>query len=105
MPRLMVQSPEELTFYRDFVANASGCEPSSLVDCLRKKSEQEITSITSTPAFLPLPACVDGVFLPKPVEEILAAKENNKVPFIIGVTEQEYGWVALKVGDSPMNLI
>ncbi|KAM5138777.1 uncharacterized protein ACMZJ9_017287 [Mantella aurantiaca] len=92
----MVNSPEQLIFYRDFLANISGCEPSSLVDCLRLKSEQEISSITSSPNFIPIPACVDGVFLPKPAEEILAAKENSKVPFIIGVNEHEYGWLALK---------
>ncbi|KAM5138775.1 fatty acyl-CoA hydrolase precursor, medium chain-like [Mantella aurantiaca] len=92
MPGLMVSSPEELIFYQDFVANASGCEPSSLVECLRVKSEQEISSIISSSTFLPIPACVDGVFLPKPVEEILAANENIKVPFIIGVNEQEFGW-------------
>ncbi|XP_018428899.1 PREDICTED: fatty acyl-CoA hydrolase precursor, medium chain-like [Nanorana parkeri] len=96
MPGLMVSSPEELIFYRDFVANVSGCEPSSVVDCLLKKSEQEISSIISSSKFLPLPACVDGVFLPKPAQEILAAKENIKVPFMIGVNEQECGWMIPK---------
>ncbi|XP_073461785.1 fatty acyl-CoA hydrolase precursor, medium chain-like [Aquarana catesbeiana] len=96
MPGFMVSSTEELIFYRDFVANESGCEPSSLVDCLRMKSEQEISSIISTSAFLPIPACVDGVFLPKPAEEILTAKENSKVPFIIGINVQEFGWVIPK---------
>ncbi|KAG9462882.1 hypothetical protein GDO78_022940 [Eleutherodactylus coqui] len=41
---------------------------------------------------MPLPACVDGVFLPKPVEEMLADKEVNKVPFIIGINNHEFGW-------------
>ncbi|XP_073461782.1 fatty acyl-CoA hydrolase precursor, medium chain-like isoform X1 [Aquarana catesbeiana] len=92
----IASSPKEFIFYRDMVANMSGCEPSSLMDCLRTKSEQEISSIMSNKDFLPLPVCVDGVFMPKPPEEILAAKENNKVPFIIGVSEQEFGWLALK---------
>ncbi|XP_077309519.1 fatty acyl-CoA hydrolase precursor, medium chain-like isoform X2 [Lithobates pipiens] len=99
MPGFMVSSTEELIFYRDFVAKESGCEPSSLVDCLRMKSEQEISSIISTSAFLPIPVCVDGVFLPKPAEEILNAKENNKVPFIIGVNVQEFGWLIPKSFD------
>ncbi|PIO33447.1 hypothetical protein AB205_0208930 [Aquarana catesbeiana] len=99
MQGFMVSSPKEVIFFRDFVANLSGCEPSSLVDCLRMKSEQEISSIMSNSNFLPIPACVDGIFLPKPAEEILAAKENSKVPFIIGVTEQEFGWIASQVGN------
>ncbi|XP_068117511.1 cocaine esterase-like [Hyperolius riggenbachi] len=96
MPGLMVSKPEELIFYRDFVADASGCEPTTLVDCLKKKSEQEILSIISSMKFVLIPTCVDGVFLPKPVEEILAAKENIKVPFMIGVNEHEFGWVIPK---------
>lgn len=96
MPGLMVSSQEELIFYRDIVAKQSGCEPSSLVECLQIKSEQEILSIMSSSTFLPIPACVDGVFLPKSAEEIMAAKENNKVPFIIGVNEQEVGWLIAK---------
>ncbi|XP_063801699.1 fatty acyl-CoA hydrolase precursor, medium chain-like isoform X2 [Pseudophryne corroboree] len=43
--------------------------------------------------FLPLPVCVDGVFLPKPAEEILADKESNKVPLLLGVNNQEFGWI------------
>ncbi|XP_040185272.1 pyrethroid hydrolase Ces2e-like isoform X2 [Rana temporaria] len=96
MRGFIASSPKEFMFYRNMVANMSGCEPSSLMSCLRMKSEQEISSIMSNKNFLPLPVCVDGVFLPKPPEEILAAKENNKVPLIIGVTEQEFGWLALK---------
>lgn len=35
---------------------------------------------------------LDGVFLHKPPEEILAGKEFNAVPFMIGVTNNEFGW-------------
>ncbi|KAG9474788.1 hypothetical protein GDO78_003314 [Eleutherodactylus coqui] len=41
----------------------------------------------------PLPASIDGVFFPKPVEQILANNEANSVPFIIGVNNQEFGWM------------
>ncbi|CAH2324156.1 Hypothetical predicted protein [Pelobates cultripes] len=47
--------------------------------------------------FFTLPGTVDGVFLPKPAEEILANKESNDVPLMIGVTEQEFGWVIPKL--------
>ncbi|KAG9460634.1 hypothetical protein GDO78_020541, partial [Eleutherodactylus coqui] len=39
----------------------------------------------------PLPASIDGVFFPKPVEQILANNEANSVPFIIGVNNHECG--------------
>uniref|UniRef100_A0A8U8C4F8 Carboxylic ester hydrolase n=1 Tax=Geospiza parvula TaxID=87175 RepID=A0A8U8C4F8_GEOPR len=39
-----------------------------------------------------LPLVLDGVFLHKPPEEILAGKEFNAVPFMIGVTNNEFGW-------------
>ncbi|XP_068117424.1 cocaine esterase-like [Hyperolius riggenbachi] len=99
MPGLMVSKPEELTFYRNFVANSSGCDPATLVDCLKEKSEQEIISIISFNKFLVIPTCVDGIFLPKPAEEILAARENIKVPFLIGVNNHEFGWLIPKSGD------
>uniref|UniRef100_A0A8C0Z876 Carboxylic ester hydrolase n=1 Tax=Cyanistes caeruleus TaxID=156563 RepID=A0A8C0Z876_CYACU len=39
-----------------------------------------------------LPLVLDGVFLHKPPEEILAGKEFNAVPLMIGVTNNEFGW-------------
>ncbi|KAG9460217.1 hypothetical protein GDO78_023241, partial [Eleutherodactylus coqui] len=39
----------------------------------------------------PPPASIDGVFFPKPVEQILANNEANSVPFIIGVNNHECG--------------
>ncbi|KAG8437413.1 hypothetical protein GDO86_008203 [Hymenochirus boettgeri] len=37
--------------------------------------------------------CVDGVFLQKLPENILASNESNRVPFMIGVNNHEYGWL------------
>ncbi|KAM9301767.1 fatty acyl-CoA hydrolase precursor, medium chain-like [Gastrophryne carolinensis] len=42
--------------------------------------------------FLPMPACVDGIFLRKSAEEILANKESNGVPYLLGVCTHEMGW-------------
>ncbi|OXB61789.1 hypothetical protein ASZ78_004062, partial [Callipepla squamata] len=39
-----------------------------------------------------LPLVLDGVFLHKPPEDILAGKEFNVVPVMIGVTNNEFGW-------------
>ncbi|XP_069802179.1 fatty acyl-CoA hydrolase precursor, medium chain-like isoform X2 [Dendropsophus ebraccatus] len=40
-----------------------------------------------------LPATLDGVFFSKPVEQILANKEANSIPFMAGVNNQEFGWM------------
>ncbi|KAM4723007.1 fatty acyl-CoA hydrolase precursor, medium chain-like [Rhinophrynus dorsalis] len=93
MPSLMVSKPEEVMFIRDLVANMSACDPASLVECLKEKTEDEILAIGSSMQFTFIPGCVDGLFLPKPVEEILAGKETNRVPLMIGVNEQEFGWL------------
>uniref|UniRef100_A0A287AX14 Carboxylesterase 1 n=1 Tax=Sus scrofa TaxID=9823 RepID=A0A287AX14_PIG len=40
-----------------------------------------------------LPTVVDGVLLPKMPEEILAEKDFNTVPYIVGINKQEFGWL------------
>ena len=40
-----------------------------------------------------LPTVVDGVLLPKMPEEMLAEKNFNTVPYIIGINKQEFGWI------------
>ncbi|XP_018428894.1 PREDICTED: carboxylesterase 5A-like [Nanorana parkeri] len=40
-----------------------------------------------------LPLFVDGQLLPRPVEDILVAGEMNAVPFMMGISEQEFGWM------------
>ncbi|KAM7332505.1 hypothetical protein ACRRTK_009213 [Alexandromys fortis] len=76
------------------VANLSGCETmdsEALVRCLRGKSEAEILVINKV--FKVIPAVVDGVFLPKHPQELLASVNFRPVPSIIGVNNDEYGWV------------
>ncbi|KAM8945987.1 fatty acyl-CoA hydrolase precursor, medium chain-like [Pelodytes ibericus] len=92
MPGMIISKPEEFLFVRNSIANKSGCAPDSLVACLKDKTEEDMISITNSLGILSIPACVDGVFLPKPVEEMLANKENKNVPFMIGINEQEFGW-------------
>lgn len=36
---------------------------------------------------------LDGVLLPKMPEEILAEKDFNTVPYIVGINKQEFGWI------------
>jgi carboxylesterase 1 len=35
---------------------------------------------------------LDGVVLPKAPEAILAEKNFNTVPYIVGINKQEFGW-------------
>ncbi|XP_075138296.1 fatty acyl-CoA hydrolase precursor, medium chain-like [Leptodactylus fuscus] len=93
MPALVARSTEKVVFMSNILTNISGCELDSLLDCLKAKSEEEILSIGASMKMMILPASIDGVFLPKPVEQILAEKEANCVPFIIGVNNQEFGWI------------
>uniref|UniRef100_A0A8C8UFA2 Acylcarnitine hydrolase-like n=1 Tax=Peromyscus maniculatus bairdii TaxID=230844 RepID=A0A8C8UFA2_PERMB len=76
------------------VANLSGCEvkdSETLVHCLRGKSEAEILVINEV--FKIIPAVVDGEFLPRHPKELLASVDFHPVPSIIGVNNDEYGWI------------
>ncbi|GAB1293552.1 Carboxylic ester hydrolase [Apodemus speciosus] len=76
------------------VANLSGCEQvdsEALVNCLRGKSEEEIMAINK--AFKIIPGIVDGIFLPRHPQELLASADFHPVPSIIGINNDEYGWI------------
>ncbi|KAM9301961.1 fatty acyl-CoA hydrolase precursor, medium chain-like [Gastrophryne carolinensis] len=93
LPGLMAQSPEEVAPFLQILVNASGCDVSVLVECLKEKSEEELMDLITALKLLPFPAVVDGIFLPRPAEQIMADKEMNPVPFMAGTTEQEFGWI------------
>ncbi|XP_038952720.1 pyrethroid hydrolase Ces2a isoform X2 [Rattus norvegicus] len=74
------------------IANLSGCEASdseALIRCLRAKSKQEILAINQV--FKMIPGVVDGKFLPKHPQELLASGDFHPVPSIIGVNTDECG--------------
>ncbi|XP_052022996.1 cocaine esterase-like [Apodemus sylvaticus] len=76
------------------VANLSGCEQvdsKALVNCLRGKSEEEIMAINK--AFKIIPGIVDGIFLPRHPQELMASSDFHPVPSIIGINNDEYGWI------------
>uniref|UniRef100_A0A8C9Q7U7 Carboxylic ester hydrolase n=1 Tax=Spermophilus dauricus TaxID=99837 RepID=A0A8C9Q7U7_SPEDA len=87
--------PDLITSSSKMVSNLSACgqvESEALVSCLRGKSEQEMLAITKTiPAFKIIPGLVDGAFLPRHPQELLASADFQPVPSIIGVTNDEYG--------------
>uniref|UniRef100_A0A8D2DZV8 Carboxylic ester hydrolase n=1 Tax=Sciurus vulgaris TaxID=55149 RepID=A0A8D2DZV8_SCIVU len=84
------------------VANLSACgqvKSEALVSCLRGKSEEEMLAITKTIA-----GVVDGVFLPRHPQELLTSADFQPVPSIIGVNNDEYGWVIPSVRHSSESL-
>ncbi|XP_055477343.1 pyrethroid hydrolase Ces2e-like [Psammomys obesus] len=88
----LISSSSEVVY--STVANLSGCaavNSESLVHCLRSKSEAEILAINKV--FKVIPAVVDGVFLPAHPQELLASDDFHPVASIIGVNNDEYGWL------------
>ncbi|XP_036044846.1 pyrethroid hydrolase Ces2e-like isoform X2 [Onychomys torridus] len=76
------------------VANLSDCaavNTETLVRCLRGKDEAEILAINKV--FKVIPAVVDGEFFPRHPKELLASADFHPVPSIIGVNNDEYGWL------------
>ncbi|KAM6177444.1 cocaine esterase-like [Erethizon dorsatum] len=89
LPSLISSSPEAISTK---VANLSGCgqvDSEALVRCLRGKSEEEMLAVTK--AFKIIPGVVDGAFLPRHPQELLASADFQPVPSIIGVNNDEYG--------------
>uniref|UniRef100_A0A8C9QS70 Carboxylic ester hydrolase n=1 Tax=Spermophilus dauricus TaxID=99837 RepID=A0A8C9QS70_SPEDA len=95
LPDLITSSSKvNHTSLPQMVANLSACgqvESEALVSCLRGKNEQEMLAITK--AFKIIPGLVDGAFLPRHPQELLASADFQPVPSIIGVTNDEYGWI------------
>ncbi|KAB0381657.1 hypothetical protein FD755_003574 [Muntiacus reevesi] len=91
------------------IAIIAGCKTTTsavLVHCLRQKTEDELMEITLKMKFFALdlhgdpreshpflPTVVDGVVLPKMPIEMLAEKNFNPVPYIVGINKQEFGWI------------
>ncbi|XP_040838507.1 cocaine esterase-like [Ochotona curzoniae] len=91
LPGLISSSSETVSM---LVANLSACDPvnsKGFVACLRGKSEEEMLAITKT--FRIIPGVVDGIFLPRHPQELLASADFQPVPSIIGVNNDEYGWL------------
>ncbi|XP_041505649.1 carboxylesterase 1E-like isoform X2 [Microtus oregoni] len=91
------------------VAVTAGCKTTTsavIVHCLRQKTENELMEVTLKMNFLKLdlqedtkehypftPTVIDGVVLPKAPEEMLAEKNFNTVPYIVGINKQEFAWI------------
>ncbi|XP_012512873.1 PREDICTED: carboxylesterase 1E-like, partial [Propithecus coquereli] len=93
------------------VAVAAGCKTTTsavMVHCLRRKTEEELLEAAKKMSHPFVPTVLDGVLLPKTPEEILAEKNFNTVPYIVGINKQEFGWIIPTVStcsllDSPLS--
>ncbi|XP_051030284.1 acylcarnitine hydrolase-like [Phodopus roborovskii] len=102
----LISSSSEMVYQT--VANLSGCETmdsEALVHCLRAKNEAEILVINKV--FQVIPAVVDGEFLPRHPQELLASVDFHPVPSIIGVNNDEYGWIipTVRLSSNPLGTI
>ncbi|XP_060041372.1 cocaine esterase isoform X2 [Erinaceus europaeus] len=91
LPSLITNSSDMLT---TMMANLSACgllDSEALVNCLQAKSEEEI--ITINKHFKLIPGVVDGTFLPRHPQELMASADFQPVPSIIGINNDEYGWL------------
>ncbi|XP_015426445.1 PREDICTED: liver carboxylesterase 1-like, partial [Myotis davidii] len=95
------------------IASFAGCQTTTsavMVHCLRQRSEEELLETSLKMNFFRLDlhgdpresqpflsSVVDGVLLPKMPEELLAEKQLNTVPYIVGINHQEFGWMIPKV--------
>ncbi|XP_013359319.1 PREDICTED: cocaine esterase-like [Chinchilla lanigera] len=101
LPGLFSNSSEAVS---TVMANLSGCgqvDSEALVRCLRGKSEEEMLAITKT--FKIIAGVVDGVFLPRHPQELLASADFRPVPSIIGVNNDECGWILATYLEFPGN--
>ncbi|XP_053126357.1 carboxylesterase 5A-like [Hemicordylus capensis] len=75
------------------IAHSFGCRAATsaaMVQCLRQKSLPELT--VKDILMQNIGPVLDGVFMPKTPEEMLAGKEFSAVPLMVGVTNHEFGW-------------
>ncbi|XP_074149549.1 liver carboxylesterase 1-like [Sminthopsis crassicaudata] len=101
------------------IAALAGCKTStsaSMVHCLRQKTEEEILNTAQklglftldfqgdpTQKMALLPTVVDGIFFPKSPKELLAEKQFNHVPYIVGVNSDEFGWILPSILEYPLS--
>ncbi|XP_004847959.1 liver carboxylesterase 1 isoform X1 [Heterocephalus glaber] len=100
------------------IAVAAGCKTITsaiMVHCLRQKTEEELLEITHKIKLLSIDllgdpkehypfvsTVIDGVLLLKRPEEILAEKNFNTVPYMVGITKQEFGWIIPVLWGNPI---
>ncbi|XP_075392835.1 carboxylesterase 3-like [Tenrec ecaudatus] len=89
-------NPNPLSLAKAF-ADSVACRSSSsaeMLQCLRlKPAEDMVLTAESQKKMKFIPNTVDGAFFPKSPKELLAEKQFQQVPFLLGVTNHEMSWL------------
>ncbi|KAI1883743.1 hypothetical protein AGOR_G00234690 [Albula goreensis] len=78
------------------VANMSGCDitdSKTIKKCMMQLTDEEMAKLIVQARTIRFMLSIDGQLLTKSAEEYLENHEVHKVPFMTGVTNQEFGWV------------
>ncbi|XP_076861709.1 uncharacterized protein ces2b isoform X2 [Brachyhypopomus gauderio] len=78
------------------VANVSGCDISStqiMAECVRNLPTEQVVMLSQQYRMMHFVLTEDKHFLPKPVEKLLQNQEFYKMPLLIGVNNDEFGWL------------
>uniref|UniRef100_A0A6I8P6K3 Carboxylesterase 4A n=1 Tax=Ornithorhynchus anatinus TaxID=9258 RepID=A0A6I8P6K3_ORNAN len=91
------------------IAKVAGCDNSSssdLVQCLREKPERQLVKASRKMKFFRIDVdpdpnkiiwfvspVVDGVVFPVSPEELLARGDFLRIPYLLGVNNQDFGWL------------
>ncbi|XP_049330626.1 uncharacterized protein ces2b isoform X7 [Astyanax mexicanus] len=78
------------------VAKVSGCDMSStkkIAECVKQLPIEDIRRLTEGGVKLKFVVTEDKAFLPKPVNELLQNQDFHKLPLMIGVNNDEFGWL------------
>ncbi|XP_002918450.1 carboxylesterase 3 [Ailuropoda melanoleuca] len=94
MPLILDSNPRVLA--QNF-ADSMGCSSTSsaeMLQCLRQiTNEEQILNVklNTTASYT-----IDGTFFPKNPMELLKERHFNSVPFLVGVNNDEFGWLILR---------
>lgn len=80
-------------------ADSMGCSSDSsaeMLRCLRQKTSKELPldKLGTVASYT-----IDGTFFPKSPKELLRDRQFPRVPFLLGVTNHEFGWLILRGWD------
>ncbi|XP_063054691.1 cocaine esterase-like [Engraulis encrasicolus] len=74
------------------VSNCVGSKPHQIVDCVMQMTTEDIMNVAMNTPWIYGPT-VDGHFLPKNIEELLASGQFKDIPLINGMNDDESGWL------------
>ncbi|XP_067905153.1 cocaine esterase-like isoform X2 [Heterodontus francisci] len=91
MPGLLSPLTTQLAYEAGELAECSNTESQQLLQCLRNKTEEEMSQIITSvnELYQLIPSVVDGHFLPDDPQKMFQNGMFQKIPYLIGVTTEE----------------